>query len=118
MHDPLKVGSIVIRRPRRYAFCARRMKIFVGEKMFARLWTGQSKEIFLDPGVHAISITMDWFDKQTLSIEIKENQRIYLECGPSNYWWLCVFLPSKSLYLKLVKPPGESSMIEEACNGM
>lgn len=99
MQDPMKVGSIVIQRPRLFTFFGRRIKVFVDGKRFARLWSGQSREIYLDPGRYTVSIKMDWFDTQSMSIEIKENQRVFLECGPTKTW----YWPCKSLYLTLTK---------------
>lgn len=56
--------------------------IYVNGEKYAKIGNNSKTEIDLPAGEYEIYLSIDWCKSNKLSINIEENQNIYLECYP------------------------------------
>ena len=84
----LEHGTIAITR-RREGFVdrLRSYRILIDQKEAGRLRRGESFEIAVHPGRHAVRMKIDWTGSPTVDVDVGENERVALECGPNVRLW-------------------------------
>lgn len=87
----------------------RKYKIFIDEEYVGDISRDETRKFQLVPGEHRIRLKIDWCGSNTLVLNARPNQDIYLECGnncgnfPINIvrtFIALIFVPSSFLYVK------------------
>ena len=75
------------------------------------------REFFLEPGLHDVSLQIDFSKTAPLSIEVIENHRLSLICGPVPWYRMFSSVklwmrPKELLYLKPKEPKVFSRLVD------
>jgi hypothetical protein len=74
-------GTIVISRDRDPSFSARGFNIRIDGVRAGRIRVGGVVELPVQPGLHRVQITVDWYASEPLDLDVHDGRRIELEAG-------------------------------------
>lgn len=105
--------NIYLARKSEYRDSLRKYKVFIDGINVGVIGNGQNLKLSVDPGEHNICLKVDWVGSNTLMLNARSNEDIYLECGsniklnlnPETYIkWLAsaTILRDTNLYIKRI----------------
>lgn len=81
-------GVITIERPWRWCWGARTFAVWIDERKFGHIKAGETKEFYLEPGIHTVSIHIDMTKTAPLSVVVNESRPCVILCEPIDPWKL------------------------------
>jgi hypothetical protein len=77
------MSFVGVTRDSGYADRMRTYRILVDDREVGDLADGESETFDVEPGSHAMKITIDWCSSNTVTFALAADQQLLLECGSS-----------------------------------
>ena len=102
-----KTASLVIYRDSGYVDWIRKYASLVDGRKNGTIQNGATKTISLQPGTHTLKMRIDWCSSNSISFDVKSNERVRFRCGSNLHGprvflvlFFLLFAPSNYLYLR------------------
>lgn len=97
---------IAIERPWRWLWGARKFKVLIDGTPYGLVKPGETKEFYVEPGVHTVSIHIDLTKTTPLNVVADESRPCVIHCVPTGFWTFLItpriwFKPSEHLQVTL-----------------
>lgn len=103
--DTRPVNSLTLIRGLDYTNYIRKYTVIIDGNRVDEISSGETRHISLAPGVHSISLQIDWCKTAPLQFEMCDGTNITMHCGATYNDWKAAFMaflkPRKWLYVKV-----------------
>lgn len=90
---------IRISREKGYLDRLRKYKVILDGSVCGNIKAGETKDFHVNPGIHTISLKIDWCTSDTLEFHVPESGIVEFECGTSGGGGIMDVTFSKNKYL-------------------
>jgi hypothetical protein len=104
--ESLPTAVIVIERPFRWVWSARKFAVLIDDSPFGHVKVGETKEFYTEAGTHTVAVKVDFTKTNPVRVELGEHGRCELFCVPTSIWKVLItpsiwFKPSAHIQLTL-----------------
>jgi hypothetical protein len=92
--------QIIIRRSASYADCLRAYQIVLDGAVVGSVRARQSVTIPVAPGVHSLTLRIDWCGSAEIPFEVHPGENVAFECGSSLTGWRILLVIPYVLFWK------------------